>query len=180
MNGLWLGVLLACGGGGGSAPVAGGEAAESPPPSGDHTTAAIGDLVRFTDRELRVTAVFDHGDTLPPHRGFIADPQPGNRFIEVRFTEKNLRAEPASTLFLPRLEDDSGRSHSGVAVGIAKLYMPKDTFEYRWHTLQPGEEKPFVGLYQVADPSAKGLRLHVWSYNLGEGNGTPTYIPLGL
>ncbi len=175
MRALWLLWLIGCGSG---APSAGGD--EPAAPAGASVIVALGQPVVYPERTFTVTKALDHGDTLPAHRGAIADPQPGKRFIEVHFTEKSHRAEPSSALFLPRLEDDAGRAYSGVAVGIAKLYLPKGSFEYRWHTLQPGEEKPFVALYEVSDASAKGLRLHVWPTTLGEGNGAPALIPLGL
>jgi hypothetical protein len=144
----------------------------SPPPT---PTAPIGSPVTLTDRVFTVDAVIDHGDRLPDYRGFIADPDPTVRYVEVRFTEQNTSAVTTGVAVLPRLRDASGETHSGVPVGVVQMYLPRDANEYRWHDIHPGETLSFVAIYEVSPPTATGLTIEV-----GDIDGHEFHIPLGL
>ena len=141
------------------------------------TTAAVGDVVTFdNDSEWLITEAKFIGSTANPNNPFQEPLKTEGRFLQVKFSVKNLGSKELRVFSNPKLTDAKAREFK--AIDLVAFYIPKGTKTLPLEGIGPGINRPFHAIYELP-ADAEDLTLEVWETQMPFGGAT-TNVALGI
>ena len=173
---VFTGLLsLACGG----PPPEGGQVERGSPaaPKAEEKPAQVGDTITFdADSEWVVEEAKDLGQKARSNNQFQEDLKTEGRFVQVKFSVKNLGPKEIRVFSNPEAQDSQGRRFK--SIDMITFYIPKDAKSMSLEGVGPGLKKTYYTVYELP-PDAADIQMEVWEAHKAFG-GDKKLVTLGI